>query len=41
VEGKKKSVSEFLSYNLMLNFGEKKMRFVQQNKINIITKNEV
>jgi hypothetical protein len=30
--GKKKSVSEFLSYNLMLNFGEKKLRFVRQKK---------
>ena len=35
--GKKKSVSEFLSYNLMLYFGEKKLRFVRQKKINIIT----
>ena len=26
----KKSVSEFLSYNLMLNFGEKKLHFVRQ-----------
>jgi hypothetical protein len=30
--GKKKSVSEFLSYNLMLNFGEKKLHFVRQKK---------
>ena len=32
VGGKKKYVSEFLSYNLMLNFGEKKLRFVRQKK---------
>ena len=30
--GKKKFVSEFLSYNLMLNFLENKLRFVQQKK---------
>jgi len=32
VEEKKKSDSEFLSYNLMLNFGEKNSRFVRQKK---------
>jgi hypothetical protein len=32
VEGKKKSDSEFLSYNLMLNFGEENSRFVRQKK---------
>jgi len=30
--GKKKSDSEFLSYNLMLNFGEKKLCFARQKK---------
>ena len=33
----KKSVSEFLSYNLRLNFGEKKIALCATKKINIIT----
>ena len=32
VEGKKKSDSEFLSYNLMLNSGEKKIRALRDKK---------
>jgi hypothetical protein len=32
VEEKKESYSEFLSYNLMLNSGEKKSRFARQKK---------
>ena len=32
VEGKKKSDSEFLSYNLMLNDGKKISRFARQKK---------
>ena len=35
--GKNKSVSEFLSYNLRLNFGEKKIALCATKKINIIT----
>jgi hypothetical protein len=37
VEEKKKHDSEFLSYNLMLNSGEKKVHFARQKKINIQT----
>jgi hypothetical protein len=36
VEGKQKSDSEFLSYNLMLNSG-KKIRALRDKKINILT----
>jgi hypothetical protein len=36
-EGKKKSDLEFLSYNLMLNSGGKKSRFVRQKKMNVPT----
>jgi hypothetical protein len=32
VEEKKKSDSEFMSYNLMLYFGKKKSRFARQKK---------
>jgi hypothetical protein len=32
--GKKKSDSEFLSYNRMFNFGKKKLRFARPKKIN-------
>jgi hypothetical protein len=35
--GKKKSDSEFLSYNLMLNSGGKKLRFARDKNINILT----
>ena len=35
--GKKKSDSEFLSYNLMLNSGEKKFALCATKKINILT----
>jgi hypothetical protein len=34
---KKKSDSEFLSYNLMLNFGEKKIVLCATKEINILT----
>ena len=36
--GKKKSDSEFLSYNLMLNSGEKKFTICATKKINILTR---
>ena len=36
--GKKKSDSEFLSYNLMLNSGEKKFTLCATKKINILTR---
>jgi hypothetical protein len=37
VEGGKKSDSEFLSYKLMLNSGEKKIALCVTKKINILT----